>query len=42
MSTSASIASAIGTARSPTHGSCRPVVTTSTGRPATSMVRPGT
>ena len=31
MSTSASIASAIGTARMPTQGSWRPVVTTSTG-----------
>ena len=36
------MASAIGTARRPTQGSCRPVVTTSTGWPATSIVRPGT
>ena len=35
------MASAIGTARIPTHGSWRPVVTTSTGLPATSIVRPG-
>ena len=38
----ASMASQIGVARRPTQGSCRPVVTTSTGLPATSMVLPGT
>ena len=41
MSTRATIASAMGVARSPTQGSCRPVVTTSTGSPARSMLRPG-
>ena len=33
MTTSASMASAIGVARMPTHGSCRPLVTTSAGWP---------
>ena len=41
MRTRAVIASAMGVARSPTQGSCRPVVTTSTGSPDRSMLRPG-
>jgi hypothetical protein len=39
ISTSASIASAIGVARMPTHGSWRPCVLTTTGRPALSIER---
>src|SRR5438874_2530176 len=39
MSTSASIASAIGVARMPTHGSWRPCVFTTTARPDLSIVR---
>jgi len=41
ISTIASIASAIGVARMPTHGSWRPWVTISAGRPLMSIVRPG-
>ena len=37
----ATIASAIGVARIPTQGSCRPCVTTSAGFPSVSMLRPG-
>ena len=40
MSTMASMASTMGTARMPTQGSCRPLVTTSTALPSTSTVRP--
>ena len=35
------MASAIGTARIPTQGSCRPFVTTSTGSPLRLIERPG-
>src|SRR5438105_15025717 len=41
ITTSASIASAIGVARMPTHGSCRPLVTTSVGSPRTLIVSRG-
>src|SRR5471030_1870419 len=41
ISTSASIASAIGVARMPTQGSCRPWVSMVAGRPCKSMVRRG-